>query len=300
MELREYQRLASQTDHTPGDGEFQTALQVLALQSKVGDLSGNFKKFYRKQKTNAALKGAMARSIGDILWYLASVANSSKLDLNEIAEQNLARVRELHGERAPSLFDPVKARISHIHERFPSPLTFEFYSASDLADKNILRVKVVGPDGNAMGDEIDDNEYHEDNYRYHDAMHICFMTFVGWSPVMRKLLGIKRKSSDVLDRVEDGAKARDIEEALSKRIFDYLIENDFLEGVIEVDSDILAAIPGMLGQREGSWITGGDWNRAIIEAARLMRFLIAGNGGMVIADLSKQTVEYREIAVAVA
>ena len=42
------------------------------------------------------------------------------------------------------------------------------------------------------------------------------MACLRWSPVFRKLLAKKRKHDATTDRVEDGAKARDIEEALNR------------------------------------------------------------------------------------
>ncbi|MFM2411642.1 MAG: hypothetical protein RL481_2470, partial [Pseudomonadota bacterium] len=85
MDFDEYQELAKLTDQTPGNGEFKTALQVLALQSKVGDLSALFKKFFRKQMTSRALGNSIERAIGDILWYLVAVANSRSLSMTEVA-----------------------------------------------------------------------------------------------------------------------------------------------------------------------------------------------------------------------
>jgi hypothetical protein len=34
-----------------------------------------------------------------------------------------------------------------------------------------------------------------DAYRFHDAIHLGFMAVLGWSPTMRALLRLKRKSS---------------------------------------------------------------------------------------------------------
>jgi NTP pyrophosphatase (non-canonical NTP hydrolase) len=294
MEFDEYQELAKLTDQTPGDGEFKTALQVLALQSKVGDLSAFFKKYFRKQMTPRALGNSMERAIGDILWYLVAVANSRNLSMNEIARLNLVRTQKRYGEVEPTLFDPRRARLDSLRESFPQELTFEFHCFEDLTGRKIMQVRVIGPDGQPVGDDIDDNEYKEDHYRYHDALHIAFMTFIGWSPVMRKLLSVKRKSSETLDRIEDGAKARDIEEALSRQIFQYYLENDFLEGVAEVDTDILTQIPAFLGDRESAWVAEGGWEQAILEAAKLLRQLIKNHGGRVIANLKQQTVRYEK------
>lgn len=172
MELGDYQRLAKETDQTPGDGEFRTALHVLALQSKVGDLSGVFKKYFRKQASQRALDSTVDRALGDILWYLSAVASSRHLILDDIAQHNLLRVRRRYGEMEPNLFDPRQVRIDALRESFPNDLCFEFHSFQDLTGRKIMQVRVIGPDGQPIGDDIDDNEYKEDNYRYHDALHI--------------------------------------------------------------------------------------------------------------------------------
>jgi NTP pyrophosphatase (non-canonical NTP hydrolase) len=292
MEFGDYQRWAKLTDQTPGEGEFQTAIQVLALQSKVGDLAGVFKKFYRKQISARALENSIERSIGDILWYLVAVANSRNLSLDEIAAHNLVRVRRRYGETDPGLFDPSRTRINTLRESFPPELKFDFHCFEDLTGRKVMQVRVLGPDGSPVGDDIDDNEYKEDHYRYHDALHISFMTFIGWSPVMRKLLSVKRKSSEILDRIEDGAKARDIEEALSRKIFQYFLDNQFLDGVNEIDTDLLTSIPGFLGDRESVWIAEAQWETAILEAASVIRNLIKFGGGRVIADLPGRALRF--------
>lgn len=111
---------------------------------------------------------------------------------------------------------------------------------------------------------------------------------------MRKLLSVKRKSSEIIDRIEDGAKARDIEEALSRRIFQYYLDNEFLDGIEEVDTDLLTEIPGFLGERESAWIAEAGWEAAILEAARIIRELIAHEGGRVIANLNARTLVFQE------
>lgn len=292
MEFRSYQEKAEQTDHTPGEGEFRTALQVLALQSKVGELSSNFKKYYRRQKTKTNLQNSISKNLGDILWYISSIATSSKLDLEDVAEENLEKLKRRFGVIEPSLFDPLEARISRLHERFPASMRFTFHSFQDLTNQTVMQVSVFGPSGEPLGDTIDDNEYVEDGYRYHDALHICFMTFIGWSPVMRKLLGIKRKTSEVLDRVEDGAKARDIEEALTKYIFNYIKDNDFLADITEIDSDLIDSIPSMIGDREAAWLSEAQWEIAILTGAKLMRRLMAHKGGLLSCDMKKPNVSF--------
>lgn len=49
--------------------------------------------------------------------------------------------------------------------------------------------------GAELGDPLTDNTRRVDAYRFHDAIHLGFMAVLGWSPVMRALLRLKRKSS---------------------------------------------------------------------------------------------------------
>jgi len=51
--------------------------------------------------------------------------------------------------------------------------------------------------GTRVGDSLSDNVDEEDYYRFHDVFHLSFMTFLGWSPVIRKILGRKRKKRQI-------------------------------------------------------------------------------------------------------
>ena len=48
--------------------------------------------------------------------------------------------------------------------------------------------------GEKIGDELTDNAYKDDGYRFHDVFHSAYVAILGWSPVIRKLLKRKRKS----------------------------------------------------------------------------------------------------------
>ena len=73
-------------------------------------------------------------------------------------------------------------------------------------------------DGRRLGDDLTDNAYREDGYRFHDVMHLALVAKLGWSPVLRKLMGRKRRSNAVRDEVEDGARAQIVEEAVINAI----------------------------------------------------------------------------------
>ena len=72
--------------------------------------------------------------------------------------------------------------------------------------------------GRQLGDDLTDNTYDEDGYRFHDVLHLANVAHLSWSPVMRSLMKLKRKDdrNPLLDVVEDGARAKIVEEAILK------------------------------------------------------------------------------------
>lgn len=68
--------------------------------------------------------------------------------------------------------------------------------------------------GAHLGATLTDNSYEQDGERFHDAIHIAFATYVGWSPVLRSLLRVKRRSLQDVDEIEDGARALALEESV--------------------------------------------------------------------------------------
>ena len=78
-----------------------------------------------------------------------------------------------------------------------------------------------------VGDPLDDNSEHSDDYRYHNVFHLAHMAVLGWSPVMRRLLGCKRSELPTVDRVQDGGRAAAIEEGLTAYMFTMAGEHSF-------------------------------------------------------------------------
>src|ERR1700680_2167990 len=188
-----------------------------------------------------------------------------------------------------SFFSSRQEFYSADNERLPDRLEFLFerVEGSDLV-KMRLSTAIHGQ----VGDVVDDNEYREDHYRFHDAIHIALMACLRWSPVFRKLLVKKRKSNPEADRVENGAKARDIEEALSRMIFRYFEQNNFLEGATSVDTNFLRDLCTFSGEREVSWVTERQWEDTMMQAAAVMRQMIKARQGILIADIRAGKIEF--------
>ena len=94
MDLRDYQRDSRATAVYPGAGENLT-YPTLGLCGEAGEVAEKVKKLLRDDGgvLSDERREALAGELGDGLWYLAQVATEARLDLGEIAQGNLAKLR---------------------------------------------------------------------------------------------------------------------------------------------------------------------------------------------------------------
>jgi NTP pyrophosphatase (non-canonical NTP hydrolase) len=92
MDLSEYQRRSRRTAEYPR--EAWLAYPALGLAGEAGEVAEHAKKAIRDDGGSVSdkRKSAMAKELGDVLWYVAQIATELELDLDEIAEQNLAKL----------------------------------------------------------------------------------------------------------------------------------------------------------------------------------------------------------------
>jgi NTP pyrophosphatase (non-canonical NTP hydrolase) len=92
MDLAEYQRLSRRTAEYPR--EAWLAYPALGLAGEAGEVAEHAKKAIRDDGGSVSdeRKGAMAKELGDVLWYVAQIATELGLDLDEIATQNLEKL----------------------------------------------------------------------------------------------------------------------------------------------------------------------------------------------------------------
>jgi len=158
------------------------------------------------------------------------------------------------------------------------------------------KVRVVVDDGIQLGDIIDDNAYVNDFYRYHDIFHYSFATLLGWSPCTRAMMKRKRKSNELMDKVEDGARATITEEALSMIIFNEAKRKDYFKGENRVSRTTLRIIKEMTENFEVNTRTVSEWERAILKAYEIFRLLIENSGGKVAFDGINKSISYQQLA----
>ncbi|HEY8303869.1 MAG TPA: nucleoside triphosphate pyrophosphohydrolase family protein [Solirubrobacteraceae bacterium] len=92
MDLSEYQRQSRRTAEYPR--EAWLTYPALGLAGEAGEVAEHAKKAIRDDagKISDERRAAMSKELGDVLWYVAQLASELRLDLDEIAAQNLAKL----------------------------------------------------------------------------------------------------------------------------------------------------------------------------------------------------------------
>lgn len=95
MELDEYQRGALRTA-APRDKKNELLHLVLGLAGESGEIAEKFKKWVRDLDSDESRidRADIARELGDVLWYVAVLADYLDLSLDGIATANLAKLAD--------------------------------------------------------------------------------------------------------------------------------------------------------------------------------------------------------------
>ena len=93
MELSEYQLLSRRTAVYPPEAGL--SYPTLGLAGEAGEVAEQIKKSIRDDggELTPERRDKLAKELGDVLWYLAQLATELELDLDEVAEANLLKLR---------------------------------------------------------------------------------------------------------------------------------------------------------------------------------------------------------------
>jgi len=149
--------------------------------------------------------------------------------------------------------------------------------------------------GTQCGDRLTDNAYINDGYRFHDVFHMTLCILLGWSPIMRKLLGCKRKSDPEIDEVEDGARASITEEAISALAYGFAQDYSMFEGADSIEYELLRTIKIMTRPLEVHDRTPHEWENAILKAFGVWRDMMRNNGGVFIGNSVRGEILYKPL-----
>jgi NTP pyrophosphatase (non-canonical NTP hydrolase) len=288
MDLETYQKRATRTDRSPATDEKGMMIPLLGLAGEAGELLTEYKKFLRDGEAHVLFKERFAEELGDLLWYLTNVATKFGLSLTEIAQSNLIKCEQRWVKSQGEL--PAFDEGYPAHERLPRQFRIDFNTIHDANDKPQMKAYHKGEQ---FGNDLTDNAYENDGYRFHDVFHLTFAAVLGWSPITRSLLERKRRSNAEVDEVEDGGRAKAIEEGISALIFAYAKDFNWLEGKASVSSELLRTIKSMTAHFEVARCSTGEWESAILQGFAVWREIKHRGGGTLVVDLDRQTISIK-------
>lgn len=297
MELNEYQRLTNLTDLYPGTGSVNNLLvPFLGLMEESGASARLLKKRLREGE---GCKEEIIERIGDLLWYIANIATKLEMPLEDVARLNLAKNRDRWG--AVELQEnPIVYRL--YDEDFPQdqqlPRIFRVHFL-ERTDRDGPKVVMSAEDalGNFLqiGNQLSDDAYIDDGYRYHDVFHFAYAAVLGWSPAVRNLLKRKRKQNPTIDEVEDGARARDIEEGLTALLYQEARKARLFAGITSLDTALLKIAKACTDHLEVRTRTMKDWENAILSGYATFRAMWTHKGGSLTVNLSAREIQWGHI-----
>ncbi|MGC4407322.1 hypothetical protein D4A92_17795 [Rhizobium rosettiformans] len=274
MEIGEFQKRASTTDTSK-----QPLIALLGLAGEIGSLFTVYKKRLRDKPSPDQYRHELSEELGDIMWYLATVATNNGIDLEDVAEKNLSKTHAFFGQADAPNFDSEFPP----SEQIPDYMVVQF--TLDADNKSQMHY-----DGANLGDALSDNSHEEDKYRFHDAFHLAFLAHLHWSPVMRRLMKKKRKSVPAMDVNEDGARAAIVEEAVIAIIFTHAESAGFFPTSESIPLNLVSLVQKMTSKFEVSKCSSAAWRNAIFDGCRVFKALEANFGGTVEINLQTNTV----------
>ena len=108
MNFKDYQDLAKTT--AVYDRQFRVIYPTLGLAGETGEVAEKIKKWLRDEglitfgKPHTPRWIELRKEIGDVLWYVAALCSDLYMDMDEIAEENISKLRDrdkrkvIHGD----------------------------------------------------------------------------------------------------------------------------------------------------------------------------------------------------------
>lgn len=235
-----------------------------------------------------ANRDVLSGDLVEILRSLVAAADDASVSLNEAARRNLEKIfgRWPTQRRWPPHYD------EHFDpdEQLPRRIVMMF-KEKQVDGKHYVIQKCEGIN---IGDRLTDNRLEPDDYRFHDVFHLTNAAILGWSPVLRALFKVKRKSNPLVDEIQDGARAILIEEGIATWIFNHGARLQDFRNVKSLDYSLLKAIRELVKGYEVESRPLWQWEFAILEGFRIFREIRKpeNRGGTVIADLLAHTITF--------
>lgn len=234
--------------------------------------------------------------VGEIIWHISALARLYGITLTKVLQENEDKISDREVRTAENR--------TPLHD-LDVPAQYKLPRRMEIAFVKISRTKArMYKDGKPLGDDLTDNVYREDGYRFHDVMHLAHAAYLGWSPVLRKLLGLKRKHKNKIDEVEDGARAGIVEEAVLKIVHSEGTRADELlprkKGEIrqlfpersKISNGMLKSIRNLVKGLEAYKNRYWEWEEAITNGHKAFYDLRVEEQGTINIDLNRRELSF--------
>lgn len=311
MEFAEYQQRAEATDYNKGDDDAIRGIvaPLLGLAAETGSILNAYKRQFRERITEEDAKIFLKKELGDALWYLNSITTRLGFKLEEVALENLERIEEIYSqEHSPSSFPSLNTGKS-TREQFPTEMKFQFKEKRHENGHKIVEVwliestpnpfergwkkgKIVHENGAyKIGDDLNDNTRKDDGFRYHDVIHMTFAAYIGWSPFLRRQLGVQRLDGDE-EEWEDNARARFSEEGVVAAVWAMAKSRNDFKSPQSVNEETLEFVDALTDGFEASAVPAWLWRQAISKACTNAKLLKENEGGFITLNTKDRTAVF--------
>lgn len=291
MDFKEYQNRSKKTIQKYDlEDNISQIIPYLGIVGEAGSVISELKKNIRDGDSYTSFKKKLKEELGDVLWYLSTLASTNDLDLEEIAIENLKKTHDRFSEEDLSKLERFDFQYPKT-ECFPDEFEIEFIPINNENGKKKVQI-INKSDESTIGDPLTDNTYNDDGYRFHDIFHFGYVAYLGWSPVVRKLLNLKRKSNKEIDENEDGARAQITEELVSLYIYNHAQDHQLLKYSNSIDTEVLKTVQQLTSNIEVKDCTAKHWETAILNSYKIFDKLTQNNGGRVLVSLKNRELFY--------
>lgn len=215
---------------------------------------------------------------------LIQTATEAGVTLEAAAVKNLAKIFD-RWPRVRVYPDALDAEAEWV-EQLPRSLSVDIYEREVRGQTYVFQ----RCQGLNIGDRLTDNAMEADDYRFHDVFHFANLAVLTWSPVLRSLLRLKRKSDPRIDEAQDGARAIIVEEGVTNWIFGQAAKLDFFAGMkpgslsFDLLKQVRQLVAGYEAERCPLWV----WEDAILQGCAAFRYLRQHRRGRLNIDMANR------------
>lgn len=288
---------AGQLTFLPFDGIYAMCherLPTLDRTKQLSDLGSHAGQLMSLAGTPDLVSPTPLALLAELLADIATVAWMFDLKFVDVVNANLEKFESRWRQEGAQYTAPFDST-SPPHERFERKFEVHFIERFYNQGQENERPYVIQQMRNVnIGDRLTDNRTEPDGYRFHDVFHLAYVAHLGWSPVIRGLLKLKRKSDPKLDENQDGARAAIIEEGIATWIFNHADRHDFYENteVGKLEYGLLKQVQDMVEGYEVDVCPLWQWEQAILEGFKVFRQLREAGSGIVTVDMDAHSITF--------